>query len=225
MVLADYAFAFPRRAGNILGAMPRCEWGQAGMENNKVIRGAFQIERAGEGARRSRKTPRRFKMWATTRLARWGRVRERREFLHFTNHCTRSFRIERILIFANLAGVREVKSRSYPRRDNHIKAPPSVQLLPLHRSACTPGRRKNGNELPRNSQAPAESTAAAGNNKRSSQPSMGNDRLSRRIKREDSAHPVFTNYFSCLRYPAWKFRGCFSNWEPGIRAFVILNGV
>lgn len=148
MVLPDYTFVFPRCAENTLGAMPRCEWGQAGMENNKVIRGAFQIERAGEGACRSRKTPRRFKMWATTRLARSGRMRERREFLHFTNHCTRSFRIERILIFANLAGVREVKSRSYPRRDNHIKAPPSVQLLPLHRSACTPRPKKERKRTP-----------------------------------------------------------------------------
>lgn len=74
--------------------------------------------------------------------------RKRREFLHFTSHCTRSFRIERILIFANLAGLREVKSRHFHGRDNHIKAlfdgstftfAPRAGQAP----ARAPGRRKN----------------------------------------------------------------------------------
>lgn len=55
-------------------------------------------------------------MWATTPRGSGevGQEREGREFLHFTSHCTRSFRIERILIFANLAGVREVKRPGNP---------------------------------------------------------------------------------------------------------------
>lgn len=124
-------------------------------ENNKVIRGAFQIgARKGRG---SRKTPRRFKMWATTRatlpeMGRRGGRGNAESSYHFTNHCTRSFRIERILIFANLAERQgEVKSRGYAITTSRRLR--RVQLLPLHRSACTPPRRKNGNELPRNSQA------------------------------------------------------------------------
>lgn len=134
---------------------------RASMENNKVIREAFRIgawRKRKEGGRitGSRKTPRRFKMWATTRatpsLPRhgWGEGNAESSY-HFTNHCTRSFRIERILIFANLAERQgEVKSRATLRAITTSRRLRRVQLLPLHRSACTPGRRKNGNELPRN---------------------------------------------------------------------------
>lgn len=65
-------------------------------------------------------------MWATTRATLPAVGGNAESSYHFTNHCTRSFRIERILIFANLAERQgEVKSRGYPPRDNHIKAPPS----------------------------------------------------------------------------------------------------
>lgn len=110
---------------------------------------------------------------------------------HFTNHCTRSFRIERILIFANLAERQgEVKSRGYAITTSRRLR--RVQLLPLHRSACTPPRRKNGNELPRNSQAarlpppsPSRINRGPGNNKRKAD---GEIPIAFRlgIKREDS---------------------------------------
>lgn len=132
---------------------------RASMENNKVIREAFRIgawRKRKEGGRitGSRKTPRRFKMWATTRatpsLPRhgWGEGNAESSY-HFTNHCTRSFRIERILIFANLAERQgEVKSRGYPPRDNHIKAPPSGSTFAFAPVSLHAGPKKERKRTP-----------------------------------------------------------------------------
>lgn len=95
-------------------------------ENNKVIRGAFQIgARKGRG---SRKTPRRFKMWATTRatLPEMGRGGEgkRGEFLPFYEPLytllphRKNFNICQ---FSRASG----RGKEPGLRDNHIKAPPS----------------------------------------------------------------------------------------------------
>lgn len=93
-------------------------------------------------------------MWATTRatpsLPRhgWGEGNAESSY-HFTNHCTRSFRIERILIFANLAERQgEVKSRGYPPRDNHIKAPPSGSTFAFAPVSLHAGPKKERKRTP-----------------------------------------------------------------------------
>lgn len=107
---------------------------------------------------------------------------------HFTNHCTRSFRIERILIFANLAERQgEVKSRGYPPRDNHIKAPPSgstFAFAPVSLHARPKKERKRTPTEPAKPPTPFPPPSGInrgpGNNKRKPGAPMGNDRLSPR---------------------------------------------
>lgn len=113
---------------------------------------------------------------------------------HFTNHCTRSFRIERILIFANLAERQgEVKSRGYPPRDNHIKAPPSgstFAFAPVSLHARPKKERKRTPTEPAKPPTPSlphlESTAAPEIIKGSQAPRWETIAFRLGIKRQDS---------------------------------------
>lgn len=130
------------------------------MENNKVIRGAFRI--AARGRREGGGSPVHEKLRGGLKCGQplepppplpsrygWGWGKRGESSYHFTNHCTRSFRIERILIFANLAERQgEVKSRGYPPRDNHIKAPPSGSTFAFAPVSLHAGPKKERKRTP-----------------------------------------------------------------------------